>query len=56
MLRSFSPATAAALVAFCIALSGASYSQNSAGPQPVPLPPPVSMPVDKPYEGTISQR
>ena len=54
MLRSFSPATTAALVTFCIAVSGTSYSQNSAGPQPVPLPPPVSMPVDKPYEGTIS--
>ena len=30
------------------------YSQNSAGPEPVPLPPPIAAPVDKPYLGTIS--
>jgi predicted metalloprotease with PDZ domain len=56
MLRSLSPSSvsAAALVAFIIAINCASYSQNSAGPQPVPLPPPVPIPVDRPYEGTIS--
>jgi predicted metalloprotease with PDZ domain len=30
------------------------YAQNSAGPQPVPLPPPIVAPVDTPYPGTIS--
>jgi len=30
------------------------YSQNSAGPQPVPLPPAVPAPLDAPYAGTIS--
>jgi len=44
----------AVLLAACIALTCASYGQNSTGPQPVPLPPPVPLPADKPYEGTIS--
>ena len=30
------------------------YAQNSPGPQPVPLPPPIVAPVDTPYPGTIS--
>jgi len=51
MPRSFS---LAALVVLCIALIGASYGQNPAGPQPVTLPPPIPLPIDKPYEGTIS--
>jgi predicted metalloprotease with PDZ domain len=44
---------AAIFATFCLALTSATYGQNSAGPQPVPLPPPVSAPVDKPYAGTI---
>ena len=44
---------AAALIA-SIFLSGVAYPQNSAGPQPAPLPPAVPAPVDKPYDGTIS--
>jgi predicted metalloprotease with PDZ domain len=30
------------------------YAQNSPGPQPVPLPPPIVAPADTPYPGTIS--
>ena len=44
---------AAVLLTACIALTAA-YGQNSPGPQPVTLPPPIPAPVDKPYEGTIS--
>ncbi len=40
--------------AFCLASTNATYGQNSAGPQPVALPAPVSPPVDKAYAGTIS--
>jgi len=57
---SFSPRVAAprSLTLF-VALSflltaAAAYSQNIAGPQPVPLPPPVIAPADTPYVGTIS--
>ncbi len=39
---------------FFIAFTTAVYAQNSPGPQPVPLPPPVIAPVDTPYPGTIS--
>jgi predicted metalloprotease with PDZ domain len=39
---------------FCVALSTPSYTQNSAGPQPVALPTPVRPPVDEPYPGTIA--
>ena len=42
------------LITVCIALGGLVQGQNAAGPQPAPLPPPVAMPVDKPFEGTIS--
>src|SRR5215469_4277424 len=45
---------AAAWVAFCITLSTPTYSQNSAGPQPVPPPPAVRAAVDEPFAGTIS--
>jgi predicted metalloprotease with PDZ domain len=45
---------AAALIPCCIALSSLVLGQNSAGPQPIPLPPPIAAPVDKPFEGTIS--
>jgi len=45
---------AAVCVTICIALTTTVYSQNSLGPQPVPLPPPVVAPADTPYPGTIS--
>ncbi len=38
----------------CIVLTTAMYAQNSAGPQPVPLPPPIIAPADTAYHGTIS--
>jgi predicted metalloprotease with PDZ domain len=51
----FSRRSAAALfAAVCIALTTAVYAQDSAGPQPVPLPPPIVAPADTPYPGTIS--
>ena len=51
----FSLRSAAALFAsVCIALTTAVYAQNSPGPQPVPLPPPIVAPADTPYPGTIS--
>ena len=44
-----------ALFATCfIALAVAAPAQNSAGPQPAALPPPVIAPEDTPYPGTIS--
>ena len=47
--------TAAALyAALSIALTTAVYAQNSSGPQPAPLPPPIAAPADMPYPGTIS--
>jgi hypothetical protein len=45
---------AAVSVVVCIALTTTVVSQNSLGPQPVPLPPPVVAPADTPYPGTIS--
>ena len=39
---------------FSIAFTTAAYAQNSPGPQPVPLPPPIVAPEDTPYPGTIS--
>jgi len=44
------------LTVFFLASGSAIRAQNSAGPQPVPLPPPISTPVDKPYVGTIGLR
>ena len=41
-------------VALSLALATAVYAQNSAGPQPAPLPPPIVAPADIPYPGTIS--
>jgi predicted metalloprotease with PDZ domain len=38
---------------FCAIFVPLAYSQQSAGPQPVALPPAVKAPVDKPYPGTI---
>ena len=45
---------AAVFAAVCLTFTSATYGQNSAGPQPVPLPPLVPTPVDKPYAGTVS--
>jgi predicted metalloprotease with PDZ domain len=45
---------AAALASVSIASVPNLYGQNSAGPQPVPLPPAVPAPLDAPYAGTIS--
>ena len=48
---------AALLAATCLVLTAATttaYAQDSAGPQPVPLPPPVVAPADTAYSGTIS--
>src|SRR5208282_4766817 len=38
----------------CAVLTAPTQAQNSSGPQPVPLPPPIVAPVDTPYPGTIS--
>lgn len=45
---------AALLFAFSLVANTAVYGQSSTGPQPVPLPPQIPVPVDKPYNGTIS--
>ena len=45
---------AAVFAAICIAVTTSGYAQNSQGPQPVPLPPPIVTPVDTPYPGTVS--
>jgi predicted metalloprotease with PDZ domain len=39
---------------FSIVLATAVCAQNSPGPQPVPLPPPIVAPADTPFPGTIS--
>ena len=44
----------AVFAAVCVALPATLYAQNSSGPQPVPLPPPVVAPADTPYPATIS--
>ncbi len=43
----------AGLVLAVVGVSSAVYGQSSAGPQPVPLPPPIVAPADTPYPGTI---
>jgi len=49
------PRSAAALfAAVSIGLSTLVHAQNSPGPQPVPLPPPIVAPADTPYPGMIS--
>jgi len=45
---------AALFAAASIALTTPVHAQNSAGPQPVALPPPIVAPADTPYPGTIS--
>jgi predicted metalloprotease with PDZ domain len=48
----FSASAKAALLAiFCVVLAPLSYSQEYAGPQPVPMPPAIKAPVDEPYPG-----
>ena len=42
------------VAAAVIALSGSGFAQSSAGPEPVPMPPPIVAPVDTPYPGTIT--
>jgi predicted metalloprotease with PDZ domain len=56
MLHSFFRliATSAFCTVVCIALVTTVSAQNSAGPKPVPLPPPIVAPADTPYPGTIS--
>ena len=44
----------ALFAAFSIVLTTAVYAQNSPGPQPAPLPPPILAPADTPFPGTIS--
>jgi predicted metalloprotease with PDZ domain len=46
-------ATVCFWVIFCSAFGPLAYAQQSAGPQPAPLPPAIQAPVDKPYPGTI---
>ena len=46
---------AAVFAAVCVALTPCVQAQNSAGPQPVPLSPPIVAPADTPYPGTISR-
>src|ERR1700739_4524342 len=48
-----SRSVAVVFAAVCLTFTSATYGQNAAGPQPVPLPPAVPAPVDKPYAGTI---
>jgi len=38
----------------CVAVTTISQAQNSPGPQPVPMTPPIVAPADTPYPGTIS--
>ncbi len=53
-LRYSSPMSKAVLLfAFCGAIAPFAYSRQSAGPQPVPLPPAIQAPLDTPYPGTI---
>ena len=48
------PRIRAALFLFIfLGFTSPAYSEKSAGPQPVPLPPPIAAPLDVPYPGTI---
>ncbi len=52
--RFSSPVAIAIFLAFlCSTFASPAYSQQSAGPQPVPFPPAVKAPVDQPYPGAI---
>jgi predicted metalloprotease with PDZ domain len=52
--RLFSVPFVLAISAVFCAVSTFAYGQESSGPNPVPLPPAISAPVDKPYGGTIA--
>jgi predicted metalloprotease with PDZ domain len=56
MPRSIFPRKHVALVfaTIWIAVTTSGYAQNSRGPQPTPLPPPIATPVDTSYPGTVS--
>ena len=45
---------ASVFAAACLAVATTAYAQNSPGPQPAQMPPPIAAPVDTPYPGTIS--
>jgi predicted metalloprotease with PDZ domain len=45
---------AALFAALSVFLTCVVYAQNSGGPQPVPLPPPITAPADTSYPGTIA--
>ena len=47
MMRSWS------VVVAVLSLTASGWAQASAGPEPVPMPPPIVAPVDTPYPGTI---
>jgi predicted metalloprotease with PDZ domain len=47
-------ATLSTFAAVCVALTLTLHAQNSPGPQPDPMTPPIGAPVDTPYPGTIS--
>ena len=46
--------TAAVAAVFLSSFTHSVWAQSSAGPQPVPLPPPIAAPVNTPYPGTIT--
>jgi predicted metalloprotease with PDZ domain len=50
----YRPVFAAVLRVFCLVLTSTMWAQNTAGPQPVPVPPAIPAPTDQPYAGTIS--
>jgi hypothetical protein len=45
---------AAAVRVFCLVLTSTMWAQNTAGPQPVSVPPAIPAPTDQAYAGTIS--
>ncbi len=53
MIHLLRPIHIISLIVGLIATTSLAYAQNSPGPQPVPLPPPIAAPEDKPYPGTI---
>jgi predicted metalloprotease with PDZ domain len=44
---------AAIFACLCMGLNVTARAQNSTGPQPAPMPPPIAAPADTPYPGTI---
>ncbi len=45
---------ATVFTALCIIMTATVHAQNSSGPQPAPLPPPIVAPADTAYPGTIT--